>query len=680
MQIRTVRTVCPYCAVGCNVIVTSDGKRIISVVPSKRNDINYGSLCIKGWKGFDAVTSKERLKNPMKRTERGFVEISWEEAVDIVVKNLSEIKRKYGPDALAFIASARCTNEDNYLMQKLARQVFGTNNIDHCARLCHSPSVEGLISTFGRGAATTSIADLDNAELYFIIGTNITEHYPILGARIINNVMKGKKLIVADPRNIHIAKFATLHLRLLPGTDLALLNTMANVIVKKGLYDKKFIEERTENFDEYLKVIEYYDLERGSKITGVDPELIEKASVLYATSRSVILYSLGVTQHVQGVQTVQAIANLAMLTGNVGKPGTGVFPIRGQNNVQGAGDMGALCDFLPGYVRVDDENGRRKFEEAWNCKLPSKPGLSLPEMFWEAYKGNVKAMYIMGENPVISESELGIVEEALKKLEFLVVQDIFMTETAEFAHVVLPAKSFAEKLGTFTNTERRIQLIRPFLDPPGNALDDWKIFQLIARKMGYDWNYNSPEDIMAEISKLVPQYKGVTYDCLSENGVQWPVNESCKGTEILYTEKFARSNGKGRFMPAHWERPSDFPDEEYPFILTTGGIYYQYTTGTMTRKVHILEREAPSPFVEINPEDAKSLGIRDGELVTVKSRYGELDVRARISDSVPRGILFIPFHYREAPVNRIVNPHIDPKARTPEFKVTAVKIVKKVIQ
>ncbi len=672
-----VRTVCPYCGVGCNVIVNTDGKRIINVVPSKRNDINYGTLCIKGWKGFNFVSSKKRLKNPMKRKENGFVEISWDEAIDIVVKNLKEIKEKYGPDSLAFQASAKCTNEDNYLMQKLARQVFGTNNVDHCARSCHASTIEGLISTFGSGAMTTSIADIDNAELYFVIGSNTTEQHPIIGSRIIKNVMNGKKLIVADPRNIQLTNYSTVHLRHMPGTDLALLNTIANVIVEKGLYDKKFIEERTENFDEYLKVIDFYDLDRGSRITGVDPELIEKASVLYATSRSIIFYAMGITQHFQGTQNVQAIANLAMLTGNVGKPGTGVAPLRGHNNVQGSSDMGALCDFLPGYRRVYDENGRSVFEQAWNCKLPSNPGLSLTEMFQAAYVGKIKAMYIMGENPLISEPEIEMIEKALKNLEFLVVQDIFMTETASLAHIILPSKSFAEKMGTFTNTERRIQLIRPFLDPPGNVLDDWEIFQLIARKMGYEWNYRSSEDIMAEISKLVPQYNGINYDCLGEIGIQWPV-VNCKGTEILHREKFTR--GKGRFIPAYWERPSDFQDSEYPFILTTGRIYYQFHTGTMTRKVNILEREAPSPFVEINPEDAKSLGIRNDEYVTLKSKYGEVDVQARVSDIVPRGVLFMPFHYSESPVNRITNPHIDPQAKIPELKVTAVKIIKKVVQ
>lgn len=669
-----VRTVCPYCGVGCNVIVTTDGNRIINVVPSKRKDINYGTLCIKGWKGFNYVNSKKRLKNPLKRKESGFVEISWDEAIDSVVKNLSEIKEKYGPDSIAFQASAKCTNEDNYLMQKLARQVFGTNNVDHCARSCHASTIEGLISTFGSGAMTTSIADIDNAELYFVIGSNTTEQHPIIGSRIIKNVMNGKKLIIADPRKIQLTNYSAIHLRQMPGTDLALLNTMANVIVEKGLYDKKFIEERTENFDEFLKVIDFYDLDRGSRITGVDPELIEKASVLYATSRSIIFYAMGITQHVQGTENVQAIANLAMLTGNVGKPGTGVAPLRGHNNVQGSSDMGALCDFLPGYRRVYDENGRKIFEDAWKCKLPSNPGLSLTEMFQEAYTGKIKAMYIMGENPMLSEPEIEMIEKSLRNLEFLVVQDIFMTETASLAHIILPSKSFAEKLGTFTNTERRIQVIRPFLNPPGNVPDDWKIFQLIARKMGYGWNYSSAEDIMAEISKLVPQYNGINYDCLGDEGIQWPV-VNCKGTEIMHREKFTR--GKGRFIPSYWNRPSEFQDNEYPFILTTGRVYYQFHTGTMTRKINILEREAPSAFVEINVEDAKSMGIKNDEFVILRSRYGEIEVQARVSDIVPRGVVFMPFHYSEAPVNRITNPHLDPKARIPELKVTAVKIIKK---
>jgi formate dehydrogenase alpha subunit len=666
-----VKTVCPYCGVGCNIIVVSDGNKILNIIPSKYDAINYGTICIKGWKGLSFAESNKRLKKPLLKKGDGFIEITWEEAIKIAVKRLKEIFEKYGPDSIGFQSSAKCTNEDNYLMQKLARQVFKTNNVDHCARSCHASTIEGLISTIGSGAMTTSIRDIDNSELYFIIGSNTTEQHPIIGARIINNVLIGKKLILADPRKIQISNFATIHMRQYPGTDLALLNTMANVIVEKGLYDKKFIEERTENFEEYLKVIDFYDVDRGSRITGVEPELIEKAAIMYAKSRSIIFYAMGITQHTQGTENVQAIANLAMLTGNIGKKGTGIAPLRGHNNVQGASDMGALADFLPGYKRVYDDEGRKIFEKAWNTQLPSKPGAALNEMFDLARKGKIKGLYIMGENPVISEPESDLIIESFKNLEFLIVQDIFLTETAIYADLVLPSLSFAEKLGTFTNTERRIQMVRPFLSPPGEAKADWEIITMIAREMGYDWRYSSPEDIMNEISSLVPQYSGLTYSCIEYNGVQWPVN-GCKGTEIMHTQNFTR--GKGKFIPSYWKRPEEYTDKEYPFILTTGRLYYQFHTGTMTRKSNILEREAPEPFAEINPDDAKTMGIRDGDCIKITSKYGSVNIRARLTDMVPKGILFAPFHYFESPINRITNPKTDPVAKIPELKVTAVRI------
>ncbi|MEM3900181.1 MAG: formate dehydrogenase subunit alpha [Thermoplasmata archaeon] len=665
------KTVCPYCGVGCNLIVISDGKNIKNIIPSKFDAINYGTLCIKGWKGLSYTYSSKRIKKPLLNKNGKFVEISWNEAIKIVAENLKDIYLKYGPDSLAFQSSAKCTNEDNYLMQKLARQIFKTNNIDHCARSCHASTIEGLISTIGSGAMSTSIKDIDNAELYFVIGSNTTEQHPIIGSRIINNVRAGKKLIVADPRKIQLTNFSTIHLRHYPGTDLALINTLANVIVEKGMYDKKFVEERTENFDEFLKVIEFYDPDRGARITGVEPELIERAAILYAKSKSIIFYAMGITQHVQGTENVQALANLAMLTGNIGKSGTGIAPLRGHNNVQGASDMGALSDFLPGYRRVYDDNGRKFFEDFWNVELPSKPGAALNEMFQLAHEGKIKGMYIMGENPVISEPESDKIVESFKKLEFLVVQDIFITETAQYANLILPSYSFAEKMGTFTNTERRIQLIHPFLEPPGEAKADWEILTLIAKAMGYDWKYSSPEDVMLEISKVVPQYSGITYSCLENDGIQWPV-VNCKGTEIMHKDKFTR--GKGRFMPSYWKKPSEYIDENYPFILTTGRLYYQFHTGTMTRKSNILEREAPLPFVEINPEDAKNMGIRDGDCVVVTSMHGEIETIARVTNNVVKGVLFMPFHYYESPVNKITNPNIDPVARIPELKVTPVKI------
>ncbi|MCY0860279.1 MAG: formate dehydrogenase subunit alpha [Sulfolobaceae archaeon] len=666
-------TVCPFCSVGCSFyVVKNDGS--YEIIPARGSPVNEGKLCIKGWHALDFVLSKDRLLKPLIRRGNSFIEASWNEALDIVANKLREIRDKYGPDSIGFISSAKATNEDNYIFQKFARVIFGTNNVDHCARLCHSSTVEGLIRAFGTGAMTFSISDIDNADLIFIVGSNTTEHHPIIGSKIINAVKKGANLIVIDPKLTKIASLATIHLQNLPGTDIPILNAIANILIKENYVDWEFINHRTEGFDEFRKIIEKYTPEYASKISEVPEKQIIEAAELYGKSkRTIFFYAMGVTQHIQGTETVEAIANLAMLKGNVGRESTGVGPLRGQNNVQGASDMGALSDFLPGYVRVWDSNAKERIEKIWNAKIPEKPGLTVTEMFEAALEGRLKAMYIIGENPVVSDPHPELVRKALENLEFLVVQDLFLTETAKYADVILPAKSFAEKKGTFTSTERRIQKVHPVVNIEG-PLEDWKIITLLARRLGYDWNYEDSDDILREINLVVPQYAGATPERLEEHpfGLQWPVTRDGKETKILHKDRFTR--GLGKFHAVEWNGYVETRDSQYPFVLTTGGIYYHWCSGVMTIRSHILYREAPEAYVEINVEDAKLLNIKNGQYVKVKTKYGEVKVKAMISEDIKRGVLFIPFHYSNVPVNELIGYHKDPISRIPEYKVVAARI------
>lgn len=676
MVMKNVYTICPFCGTGCGLYLKTINGKVAGVAPSSKHPVNKGTLCIKGWKSFQYLYHPQRLKKPLIRKNGEFVEVSWDEALNFVARKLKEIKDKYGPDSIMFLSSAKCTNEENYLMQKFARVVIGTNNVDHCARLCHASTVAALLKAFGSGAMTNSINEIYDTNLIFVTGSNTTEQHPIIGAKIIDAVTKNNvKLIVADPRDIQLSKFADLVIHHIPGTDIALFNAMAHVIIKEELYDKEFIEKRTEGFNVLVKHIEKYTPEYAEKITGVPAEKIRKAAIMYATAdRAMIFFAMGVTQHVQGTENVLAIANLAMLTGNVGKVGTGVNPLRGQNNVQGAGDMGTLPNLLPGYIPVNDER-KRIFEETWGVKIPDKPGLTITETFDAIEVGKIRAMYIMGENPVISDPDINHVIKQLRSLELLVVQDIFFTETAEFAHVILPSAAWGEKEGTYTNTERRVQLSLKAIDPPGEAKPDWLILTELASKLGYDFGYKSPKDILKEINQLVEIYRGITWERLEKSfGLQWPCrSEKDPGTQILHVDKFVR--GKGKFHFVDWKEPPDWKDDEYPYILTTGRVYYQWHTGSMTRKIPILEREAPHPILEMNPEDAKELGVRENWKVTVVSRRAKLWAYVKYNKGLPRKVVFMPFHYKESPVNKLIGSFLDPIAKIPEYKVTAVKIV-----
>ncbi len=669
-------TVCPYCGTGCMFYLVSQGGRLVGVEPSSTHPVSRGALCVKGWNAYAFVHHPDRLTTPLIRDHGEFRPATWDEAIATVATALKSVQERHGADSLMFASSAKATNEENYLLMKLARGVFGTNNIDHCARLCHSSTVTGLTEAFGSGAMTNSIACLDDSDLIFVIGSNTTEQHPLIGSRIMNAVRGGARLIVADNRRIRLSRHADLHLRHNNGSDVPLLNAMMQVIIAEGRADRAFMESRTENYPALAATVAQWPPERAAAVTGLTPEEIVAAARLFAGAPAAMLvYSMGITQHSHGVDNVRSCANLALLTGNVGRPGAGVNPLRGQNNVQGGCDMGALPEFYSGYQQAADPLVREKFARGWGVSsLPATPGLPLTRAMNAATEGRIKGMFIMGENPLLSDPDQAHALRALESLELLVVQDIFLTETARLAHLVLPAACFAEKEGTFTNTERRVQRVRKAVDPPGEARPDWQILCDLARSAGYkEISYAAPHEIMAEIAALTPLYGGISYDRLEPHGLQWPCTTSDDpGTPILHREHFTR--GRGRFIPVEYRPSAELPDEEYPFVLTTGRSYFHWHTGSMTRRTHLLDREERSPFVELNPHDAARMGVREREMTQVTSRRGSILLAARVSDIVPPGVLFIPFHFVEGAANALTNNVLDPESSIPEFKVCAVSI------
>jgi len=673
-ELRRVTTICPYCGCGCELELSIRGARVVEVRGLPQAEGARGLLCVKGRFGFDFLHQETRLTRPLIRRNGELCPATWEEVLDFAAARFAEIRSRHGPDAIAGLASAKCTNEENYLMQKLLRAVIGTNNIDHCARLCHASTVAGLARAFGSGAMTNSVADLEQADAIFVIGSNTTECHPVIGAAIKRAARRGARLIVADPRAIELTDYADLHLRQRPGTDVALLNGLARVILQEGLADEDFIAQRTEGCEAWRASVEPYTAEFVEQISGVAAaDLIAAARIYAQAPAAAIVYSMGITQHTTGTDNVLALANLAMLTGNIGKPGAGVNPLRGQNNVQGACDMGCLPDVYPGYQRVADDSARAKFEQAWGVPLPAAPGLTVVEMMEAAAEGKLKALYIMGENPMLSDPDITHVEEALKNLDLLVVQDIFLTETAQLADVVLPAAAFAEKDGCFTNTERRVQRLRKALDPPGQAMADWVIICDLASRLGYPMSYLDPAAIQEEIASLTPSYGGITYDRLEQGSLQWPCpNCDHPGTPILHTERFTR--GLGKFHPVAFLPARELPDDEYPFLLSTGRILQHYHTGTMSRQSEVLDKLVSVGVVEIHPADAEALGIGEGDIVKIASRRGEIKIAARITERVPPRTLFLAFHFRESPANRLTIAALDPVAKIPEFKVCAVRI------
>lgn len=683
-QVEKVTTTCTYCGTGCTLQLNVKDDRVVgvsSIRDSENSPVNKGALCVKGRFGWDFIHSPERLTTPLIKENGEFRPASWEEALDLAAQKLKAIKEKYGPDALAMFSSARVTNEENYLAQKFARTVLGTNNIDHCARLCHSVSVAGIGAAFGSGAMTNSIDDLANdAKAIFIIGTNTTENHPVIGYKIKQNVRKnGAKLIVADPRRIDLAEMADVYMQFRPGTDVALLNGMMNVIINEGLLDQDFIDNRTEGFAELKEVLIKYNPEYVEGITGVAADDIRQAARIYAEAEAAaICYSMGLTQHSTGTDNVKSVCNLAMITGNVGRPGTGINALRGQNNVQGSCDMGALPVVYTAYQKVTDDAARAKFEKAWGVPLSPENGLTVTQTIDAAYNNSIKALYVFGENPMVSDPDIHHVEAALDKLECLIVQDIFLTETAQKADIVFPGVTFAEKDGTFTSTERRVQKVRKAVSPPGEAHQDWQIISELASRLGYPMSYQNAEEIFEEMRALTPSYAGMNYARLEGSGLQWPCpSEDHPGTAVLHQGKFTR--GLGLFHALEFKEPAELPDEEYPLILSTGRSLYHYHTGSMTRRAAGLDAIQPENEVQINPVTAAAMGINNGEIVRLITRRGSIELKAHLTDILKPNVVFTFFHFAEAAANMLTNSApeaFDPVAGIPEFKVSAVRIEK----
>lgn len=671
---KKVKSTCAYCGVGCQIEAWIKNDKVVRVRGVDASP-NNGRLCVKGRFGYEFINSSDRLTTPLIKKNGEFVEASWDEALDFVASKLTSIREEFGTDSIAGLASARCTNEDNYIFQKFMRAVIGTNNVDHCARLCHAPTVTGLVQAFGSGAMTNPIEQLADADCILITGTNVTETHPVTGTYIKNAVEKGAKLIVFDPRRIDIVKNAHLWMRQKSGTDVAWINGLIHVIIAEGLENKDFIRNRTEGFEDLKKAVEPFTPEKVEEITGIPAEKIREAARIYAASeKSSIVYAMGITQHVTGTDNVLSLANLAMVTGQIGRPSTGVNPLRGQNNVQGACDLGGLPNVYSGYQKVTDPAVQQKFQKVWQVdRLPDKNGLTIVEMMDGASKGTIKGMYIMGENPMMSDPNLNHVEEALNNLDFLVVQDIFMTETTKYADVVFPAASFAEKNGTFTNSDRSVLRVRKMVSLPGKAKEDWDIICNVSSRMGYKMGYTDGQEIMNEIAEVTPIYGGISYERLETETLLWPCpTAEHKGTPYLHSKKFSR--GPGLFTPVDFIPPAEQPDSEYPFILSTGRMLFHYHTATMTRRSTPLNAFAGKGYVEISSKDLKELGLGDGDRLKISTRRGEISVLAKESDRVAPGVVFIPFHFSESPANMLTNDVLDPVSKIPELKVAACKV------
>ena len=682
MDIKYVSTTCPYCGTGCGFNLVVRNGKVFDVAHWQRAPVNGGKLCPKGRYAHEFINSPDRLTKPLIKKDGKFVEATWDEAYDLIAERFGS----YKPDEMACLSSARTSNEENYLMQKFARVALKTPHVDHCARLCHSSTVAGLAAVFGSGAMTNSIRDLVESKCIFILGSNTFEQHPLIARSVVRARTNGAKVIVADPRYTPTARQADLYMPFVSGTDVAILNGLMQEIIRNGWEDKEFIAKRTKDYEKLKEVVmkDVYSLENVMKVSGIPVESLRTAAEwIAAADVAALIYSMGITQHTTGVDNVKSTANLMMLTGNLGRPGGGVNPLRGQNNVQGACDMGALPNVYSGYQKVTDEATRTKMREMWGVDdiAEGKAGYTVTEMVnvLADTPGTLKCMYIMGENPMLSDPDIRHVEDALRNLEFLVVQDIFLTETGRLADVILPAACYAEKDGTQTNTERRVQRWRKAQDPPGDAKPDWQILCDLGKRMGYEreFAFENPEAIFAEVTAVTPSYHGMSYARLDPDGLHWPCpTAEHPGTAILHREKFATPDGLGVFSAIEWKPPAEVPDAEYPYVLTTGRVIWQWHTGTMTRRSWSLEKEAPIGWIEINPEDAKALGIRDNEVVRASTRRGSIDIPARVTPEIIRGVMFIPFHYKEHPANMLTHNALDPIAKIPEFKACAVRVEK----
>ena len=673
---KKVRTVCTYCGVGCNLEVSVVNDKVKSIRAPYDAEVNQGHTCLKGRFAFSFYNHPDRITTPLIRRNGELIPATWDEAYAFIADNLLRIKNEHGPDAIAGISSARCTNEENYLMQKFIRAVIGTNNIDCCARVCHSPTALGMQRTFGTGAATNSIEDLKYTNCIMVIGANPTDGHPVTGAKLKQFAMKGKTTIVIDPRRTEIARYATYHLALKPGTNVALLNMMLYYIISEGREDSSFIEQRTEGYQSFKEQILALDMDELAQITDVDKNLVRKAALAYAEAPNAMsFHGLGVTEHTQGTHTVMLISDLAMITGNIGRIGVGVNPLRGQNNVQGAADMGCQPHQGAGYLNAYDPEVNKKYEAFYNTKIPLGKGLKIPEMFNASINGDLKALWLMGEDVVQTDPNTQKVIKAMENLELLVVQELFLTETAKYATVILPGASFLEKSGTYTNGERRIQKVQKVVEPLPGTKADGQIISDIMNVMGYSQSTYDPDLLLQEISQIVPFFAGVTWENLGHNGKQWPVKEDGTDTKILHTETF--KHGKGKFHFFDWEESGELQkhSKEYPYIITTNRELEHYNAGTMTRRtrnVQILTEDV----ILINPKDAETHFIQEGDMVCVESPRGKVDIKAKITDQVKPGVLSSTFHFPEVMLNNITSDEHDSEAMCPEYKVVAVNIRK----
>ncbi len=688
---RTVDSVCPYCGVGCQIRFQIRDDRIVAV-EGRDGPSNKGRLCIKGRFGFDYAHHPQRLTRPLIRREDGpkrsdpnfeaapaavFREATWEEALDLAVSGLARIKRAHGPRALAGFGSAKGTNEEAYLFQKLVRTGFGSNNVDHCTRLCHASSVAALLQMIGSAAVSNPVADISEAEVIVVIGSNTTENHPVAATFMKNAARAGKTLILMDPRRTALARHADLFLPFRPDTDVAMLNAIMQAVIEQDLVDAAFIAARTEGYEALKTHLRDFTPERMAPICGIDAETLREVARVYASARgSMIFWGMGISQHVHGTDNARCLIDLALITGQIGRPGAGLHPLRGQNNVQGASDAGLIPMVLPDYQRVDDPAARACFEALWGAALDDRPGLTVVEVMHAAARGEVRGMYIMGENPAMSDPNLNQARSALATLEHLVVQDIFLTETAWYADVVLPASALPEKTGTYTNTDRRVQIGRQALDPPGEARKDLTIIIDMARRLGLDWDYAGPNAVFAEMRRAMPSIAGISWERLEREGaVTYPCrNEGDPGESVIFTDAFPRPGGRGLLVPVALTNADELPDDAYPWILVTGRQLEHWHTGAMTRRSAVLDAIEPLPVVCLNPTELERIRTIPGQLVRISSRRGEVTAHARADDGLAPGQVFLPFCYREAAANLLTNDALDPDGKIPEFKFCAVAV------
>jgi formate dehydrogenase major subunit len=675
-RIRKTKTVCTYCGVGCSFDVWTKDRHILKIAP-EHGPANGISTCIKGKFGWDFVNSPDRLTKPLIREGDSFREASWEEALSLVARRFSELKKKSGPDSMGFISSSKCTNEESYLMQKLARAVIGTNNVDNCSRYCQAPATVGLFRTVGYGGDSGSISDIEQADLVLVIGSNTAESHPVVATRIkSSHKLRGQRLVVSDLRENELAARADLFLHPQPGTDLVWLSAITRYLLDNGRANTRFLDQWVGGLEQYRKSLAPFTMEAASRITGLSVDTLTTVAEMIAAAKNVcILWAMGVTQQSQGSDTSTAISNLLLITGNYMRPGTGAYPMRGHNNVQGASDHGSMPNNLPGYQSVDDPEVRARFEASWRVSLPSAKGLDNHQMVDAIHQGKLKAMYLIGEEMSIVDSNSNYVCDGFSKLDFFVVQDIFFSSTCQFADVVLPGAPSLEKEGTFTSTERRIQRLYKVFEPLPGCRPDWKIIQDVANQMGAGWHYQHPSEVMAEIAALTPLFAGVTYERLEGyKSLQWPVAADGTDQPLLYTKRFAFPDGKARLFPVSWRGPQEQPDAEFDLHLNNGRLLEHFHEGNLTYRTEGIRSKTPSTFVEVSPELAEERGLQSGTWVQLVSRYGQVRVQALVTDRVRGRELYMPMNSTENPVNRLTSSHTDPATNTPAYKESSVHL------